>query len=122
MAVYEATPDSAATHAVVVIQEAFGVNRHIQSVTRRFADVGYHAVAPTLFHRAGSGFIDDYDNLDFNELIALFEGVTDDTILGDTDAAVGVLHAAGFADDHIGIVGFCFGGRATFLVAARREL
>ena len=122
MDVYEATPDGAATRAVVVIQEAFGVNRHIQSVVRRLADAGYHAVAPALFHRAGGGCIDDYDNLDFNEVIALFEGVTDDTVLGDVDGALTVLHDAGFTDDRIGTVGFCFGGRATFLVAARRSL
>jgi carboxymethylenebutenolidase len=122
MEVYEATPDGPATRAVVVIQEAFGVNRHIQSVVRRLADAGYHAVAPSLFHRAGGGCIDDYDNLDFNEVIALFEGVSDDTVLGDVDAALGVLHDAGFTDDHIGAVGFCFGGRATFLIGARRTL
>ncbi len=122
MDVYEAIPDAGATRGVVVIQEAFGINRHIQSVTRRFADAGYHAVAPALFHRAGGGFIDDYDNIDFSELIALFEGVTDDTILADVDAALGVLHDAGLTDEHIGVVGFCFGGRATFLVAARRAL
>jgi len=122
MDVYEATPDGAATRAVVVIQEAFGVNRHIQSVVRRLADAGYHAVAPALFHRAGGGCIDDYDNMDFNEVIALYEGVTDAAVLGDVDAALAVLHDAGFTDDRIGTVGFCFGGRATFLVAARRSL
>ena len=40
--------------AVIVIQEAFGVNDHIQDVTRRFAAAGYHAVAPAMFHRAGA--------------------------------------------------------------------
>ncbi len=122
MAVYAATPEGAATRGVVVIQEAFGINRHIESVTRRFADAGYHAVAPALFHRAGGGFIDDYDNIDYHELIALFEGVTDDTILADVDAALGVLHDAGLTDERIATVGFCFGGRATFLVSARRTL
>lgn len=122
MPVFEARPDGEARHAVVVIQEAFGVNQHIRDVTRRFATAGYHALAPTLFHRAGGGCIDDYDHLDFNELIALFEGVTDDTILGDVDATLELLHRAGFADPRIGIVGFCFGGRVSFLVAARRAL
>ena len=122
MDVYEATPDGAATRAIVVIQEAFGVNRHIEDVTRRFATLGYHAVAPALFHRAGGGTIDDYDNLDFAKLIALFEGVTDDTILADVDATFGLVTDAGFDAAHTGIIGFCFGGRVTFLVAARRSL
>jgi carboxymethylenebutenolidase len=122
MDVYEARPDGEATAAVVVIQEAFGVNQHIEDVTRRFATAGYHAVAPALFHRAGGGTIDDYDNLDVTKLFALFEGVTDDTALADVDAAVALLREAGFADRRIGVVGFCYGGRITFLVAARRRL
>jgi carboxymethylenebutenolidase len=107
---------------VVVIQEAFGVNRHIEDVTRRLAGAGYHAVAPALFHRAGGGTIDDYDHVDFNELLALFAGVTDDAVLTDVDAALGVVRDAGFTDRRTGVVGFCFGGRAAFLVSARRAL
>ena len=84
------------------------MNDHIQDVTRRFAAAGYHAVAPALFHRAGGGTA-DYG--DFASVIPLFEGVTDDGILTDVDAALEHLHAAGFADGAIGIVGFCFGGR-----------
>ncbi len=122
MDVYEATPDSTARRAIVVIQEAFGVNRHIEDVTRRFAALGYHAVAPALFHRAGGGTIDDYDNLDFTKLLALFEGVTDDAVLADVDATLGLVADAGFDAAHTGIIGFCFGGRVTFLVAARRGL
>ena len=122
MDVYEATPDGPARRAIVVIQEAFGVNRHIEDVTRRVAGLGYHAVAPALFHRAGGGTIDDYDNLDFTKLFALFEGVTDDTILADVDATLGLVTESGFDAAHTGIIGFCFGGRVTFLVAARRSL
>ena len=55
MDLYEATPASKPRGAVIVIQEAFGVNEHIQDVTRRFAAAGYRAVAPALFHRAGGG-------------------------------------------------------------------
>ncbi|HEY6316708.1 MAG TPA: dienelactone hydrolase family protein [Acidimicrobiia bacterium] len=122
MDVYEATPDGTARRAIVVIQEAFGVNRHIEDVTRRFAGLGYHAVAPALFHRAGGGTIDDYDNLDFTKLLALFEGVTDDAVLADVDATLGLVADAGFDTAHTGIIGFCFGGRVTFLVAARRAV
>jgi carboxymethylenebutenolidase len=122
MGVYEATPDGAARGAIVVVQEAFGVNEHIKDVTRRFAAEGYHAVAPAFFHRAGGGCIEDYDNMDFNEIIKLFTGLTDDTILADTDAALAHLHDAGFSDSQIGVVGFCFGGRVAFLVSLRRAL
>ena len=119
MDLYEATPDGDARGAVVVVQEAFGVNDHIKSVTRRAAEAGYHAVAPAMFHRAGGGTA---DYTDFAAVIPLFEGVTDDSILMDVDAAIGHLRSAGFGDDRIGIVGFCFGGRVTFLVAVRRAI
>jgi carboxymethylenebutenolidase len=119
MDLYEATPDDDATAAVIVIQEAFGVNDHIRDVTRRFADAGYRAIAPALFHRAGGGTA-PYD--DFDKVMPLFAGVTDDGILADVDAAIAYLHDEGFTDDHIGIVGFCMGGRVTFLTAVRRRL
>jgi carboxymethylenebutenolidase len=119
MDVYEAAPDAPARGAVVVVQEAFGVNDHIQDVTRRFAAAGYHAVAPALFHRAGGGTA-PYD--DFTKVMPLFEGVTDDSILADVDATLAHLESRGFDRAQIGIVGFCFGGRVTFLVAARRAL
>jgi carboxymethylenebutenolidase len=54
--------------------------------------------------------------------MALFDGVTDAGILSDVDAVLEHLHGAGFADPAIGTVGFCFGGRVTFLLAARRSL
>jgi carboxymethylenebutenolidase len=119
MAVFEAVPEGNARGAVIVIQEAFGVNEHIQDVARRFAEEGYHAVAPAIFHRAGGGTA-PYD--DFSKVMPLFEGLTDDGVLMDVDAVIDHLHEAGFSDGTIGIVGFCFGGRVTFLIAARRKI
>jgi carboxymethylenebutenolidase len=119
MDVYEAAPDGGARRAVIVIQEAFGVNDHIQDVTRRFADAGYHAIAPAMFHRAGGGTA-PYD--DFNQVLPLFEGLTDPGIVMDVDAARQHLNGAGFPDEAIGIVGFCMGGRVTFLVSLEMAL
>jgi len=119
MRVYEAVPDGA-SRAVVVVQEAFGVNAHIEDVTRRFGDAGYHAVAPDFFHRAGGGTA-EYG--DWDAVIKLFGSVTGDAeVLADVDAALDHLHASGFTDDHIAIVGFCFGGRVSFMVALERSL
>jgi carboxymethylenebutenolidase len=120
MRVYEAVPDTPPTAAVVVIQEAFGVNPHIEDVTRRFADAGYHAVAPDMFHRTGGGIV-DYG--DFGAVIPHFVGIGDDNaILADVDVTLDYLRGLGFADRRIGIVGFCFGGRVTFLTAVNRSL
>jgi carboxymethylenebutenolidase len=119
MPLYEARPDGDTRGAVVVIQEAFGVNAHIEDVTRRFADTGYHAVAPHLFHRSGGGTA-PYG--DFSKVLPLYEHLDDAGILVDVDATREHLHAAGWDDAQLGIVGFCFGGRVTFLVALRRRL
>lgn len=119
MRLYEAIPDGAPKGAIVVVMEAFGVNDHIEDVTRRAAAAGYHAVAPDFFHRAGGG-VAAYD--DFGTVMAKFQGMTDEGILVDVDAALDHLRAAGFADDKIGITGFCFGGRVTFLASVRRAL
>jgi carboxymethylenebutenolidase len=119
MRLYEATPDVDPEGAVIVIMEAFGVNDHIEDVTRRFAAAGFHAIAPDLFHRAGGG-VAAYD--DFGTVMEKFKSVSDDGILVDVDATIAHLRSAGFTDEQIGIVGFCFGGRVTFLTAARRKL
>jgi carboxymethylenebutenolidase len=119
MNVYEAAPEGEPKGAIVVVQEAFGVNDHIQDVTRRVATAGYVGVAPALFHRAGDVTV-SYD--DFAQIKPLFETVTDDGILVDVDATVAHLEAQGFDPPRIGVVGFCFGGRVAFLSAARRRL
>jgi carboxymethylenebutenolidase len=119
MSLYEARPEGDARGAVIVVQEAFGVNPHIEDVTVRFADGGYHAVAPHLFHRAGGGTA---PYTDFSKVIPLYEHLDDDGILVDVEAVLEHLHASGWEDPSVGTVGFCFGGRVTFLVALRRPL
>jgi carboxymethylenebutenolidase len=120
MRLYEARPDGQPRGGLVVIQEAFGVNEHIEDVTGRAAEAGYLAVAPDLFHRTGGGTV-PYGQ--FEKVIEKFQGITgDEAILVDVDAALDHLRAAGLADSQIGIVGFCFGGRVTFLVALRRAI
>jgi carboxymethylenebutenolidase len=118
MGLYEVRPDSP-KGAVVVIQEAFGVNDHIKDVTRRAAAAGYHAAAPEIFHRSGGGTA-PYG--DFAKVLPFYEPLNDDRVLMDVDAALEHLRGAGWADSQIGIVGFCFGGRVSFLVAVRRAI
>jgi carboxymethylenebutenolidase len=119
MRLYSCVPEDGAARAVIVIQEAGGVTDYIEDVTRRFADAGYHAVAPALFHRAGGGTA-AYG--DFEKVAQLFEGLTDPGIVMDVGAAVAHLHEQGFADESIGIVGFCMGGRVTFLASLELAL
>src|SRR3977135_1285268 len=95
MRAYEALPDGGADTAVIVIPEAFGLNGHIEDITERIAAAGRHAVGLDIFHRSGGGTA-PYD--DFEKVLPLFEGLTDDGLLDDVDAARAHLHEAGVAD------------------------
>ena len=108
--------DPSASRAIIVIQEAFGVNDHIREVTERFAQAGYYAVAPELFHRSGSPEV-DYDN--FPEAMAAMAELNADDITHDLDAASDFLSAIGFSPACTGIVGYCMGGTVTFFAATR---
>jgi carboxymethylenebutenolidase len=119
MPTYIASPGGDARGAIVVIQEAFGVNDHIESICDRLADAGYRAAAPHLFHRSGGGTA-PYD--DFSKVLPMFEGVDDSTFLTDVDAVLDLFGRDGFEGSRIGTVGFCMGGRVSFLIAVRRTI
>jgi carboxymethylenebutenolidase len=119
MPLYDAEPEGSAGAAVIVIQEAFGVNDHIEDVTRRFATEGYRAVAPHLFHRSGDPAL-GYD--DIQQVMPHMQAVTEAGLGHDLDATLSYLADAGFESNQVGIVGFCMGGTVAFLAAARYPL
>jgi carboxymethylenebutenolidase len=121
MPLYEVVPDGA-TRAMIVIQEGFGVNEYIQDVTQRVANEGYHAVAPHMFHRSGGGTVGYAEERTRDFILGAFGQLDDQKLLDDVDAAIAHLRKAGWKDEQIGIVGFCFGGRVVYLTALRREL
>jgi carboxymethylenebutenolidase len=104
---------------VVVIQEAFGVTEHIEDVTRRFADAGWAAVAPSLFHRQGAPAL-GYE--DFSAVMPLMKELTAEAIALDVDAAFAHLETLGYPTQRCAIVGFCMGGSVSFATAVRRKL
>ncbi len=109
-----ASGQSNAPRAVIVVQEAFGVNEHIRSVADRFADEGYFAVAPQLFHRDGSPEI-PYD--DFASAMPHMANLTKQGITNDLDATTNFLATLGFRAPNIAIVGYCMGGTVSFFAA-----
>lgn len=119
MAVYEARPDETPRTAVVVLQEAFGVNDHIEDVTRRFAEAGILAVAPALFHRSGSPRL-GYE--DFAQAAPHMGRLSSRGIEEDLEQTLEHLRRLGFKDRTVGVVGFCMGGTVSFVTAARRPL
>jgi carboxymethylenebutenolidase len=124
MPAYDATPAGAsadgALGGVVVCQEAFGVNDHIEDVTRRFAAAGYRALAPHLFHRTGDPDL-SYDNMP--AVLEHMQALRANTLLADIDGCLDHLQqSANLPADRVAVVGFCMGGSVAALVAARRRL
>jgi carboxymethylenebutenolidase len=107
---------------MLVFQEAFGVNAHIRDVAQRIAREGYVAVAPELFHRsAASGFEVRYD--DFPSAMAHMKVLTEQGLADDVRASYEWLRDSGHVTpDRIGSIGFCLGGRVSFLANATVSL
>lgn len=99
---------------VIVFQEAFGVNHHIRDLTARLAREGYFAAAPELFHRTGPGFETGYT--DFSVVVPHMKAVNAATLEADALATYGWMQTQGGCDGgRVGAIGFCLGGRATFV-------
>jgi carboxymethylenebutenolidase len=102
--------------AVLVIQEAFGLNDHIKDVARRVAAEGYVALAPDLFYRGGKGRTAGYNELP--KALELMGALKDDEIVKDVSSAIAHLERQPFVRrGRIGITGFCMGGRVSYLAA-----
>ena len=101
---------------ILVVQEIFGVHAHIADMCRRFAKAGYYAIAPELYFRQG----DPKGYTEIPKLIGeLVSKVPDAQVMGDLDACVAFAKGEGKADTaKLGITGFCWGGRITWLYAA----
>jgi carboxymethylenebutenolidase len=114
---YSAMPATGGPFPVVlVVQEIFGVHEHIKDVCRRFAKEGYCAVAPELYARQG-----DVSKLtDYREIFAqVVSKVPDAQVMSDLDAAVAWAAKSSQGDGaRVGVTGFCWGGRITWLYAA----
>ncbi|MCJ0764119.1 dienelactone hydrolase family protein [Variovorax terrae] len=101
---------------VLVVHEIFGVHEYIADTARRFAKAGYLAIAPELYARQG-------DPSQYNEMAKLMSEVVskvpDAQVMADLDGAVKWAGAHGGDLARVGITGFCWGGRITWLYAAQ---
>ena len=116
MPAYRAAPEGKKNAPVVlVVSEIFGVHEHIADVARRFAKLGYMAIAPELFVRQG-------DAESYGEIAKLLSEVVDKVpdaqVMQDLDATVAWAKAQGADTTRLGITGFCWGGRMTWLYCA----
>ena len=110
-----ARPASPAPHrAILLFQDALGVNVSLREVADDFAREGFVAVAPELFHRFAPGFEDTV--LDMARLMPLIRKLTIEGMLADIRAAHRWVTAQSDVDpDRVAAMGFCMGGRATYL-------
>ncbi|MCK9925701.1 dienelactone hydrolase family protein [Frankia sp. Mgl5] len=114
-----AEPRWTARGGVLVVHEVFGLTDHVTDVCRRFADAGWRAVAPDLYHRLGSPV---FDYTDSAAAVSLRGRLSGDDILDDLDSGLMVLAESGTAVDRCAVVGFCMGGGIAFHAAVRRPL
>lgn len=118
MPVYEAVPDGPARGAVLVLQDIFGVSPYLEDVCRRLAALGWHALAPSLYHRTGASAIA------FDAMADGFphsKAMTATGILADADACFARFAGAGIDVDHTAVTGFCMGGTLTWFLAVERR-
>jgi carboxymethylenebutenolidase len=110
---YVARPKAAGRFpAVIVASEIFGVHDYIKDVCRRLAKLGFVAVAPAFFVRAG----DPAPLSDMNEVMKIVRQAPDPQVMGDVGATLAWLSGRPFVDSSkIAITGFCYGGGVTWL-------
>jgi|SRR5579859_3446822 len=123
MTAFVVHPDGPPKAGILVFQEAFGVNNHIQNIARRLAGEGYLAVAPELFHRTlpSGGTLPYPTNNDFSAIMPHINAITREGALADFQAAYDWLKGE-IKSDAIGCIGFCMGGSCSFTANSRFPL
>lgn len=114
---YVARPTGTPGAGLVVVQEAFGVNGHIRSVTDSYAEDGFLSIAPAMFDRIQGGVELRYEGEDRQKGIALARQVNLDAAVKDVAAALQYLRDQGMRKT--AVIGYCFGGTMAWLVATR---
>ena len=113
-----AEPAGTPRGAVVVVQEIFGVNPHVRRVAEQYAAGGYLAIAPAMFDRYERDLSLGYDAEGLQRGVAHMMKTTSEATLADLGAAIDAVRSAG----RVGMVGYCWGGRATYLAACRTDI
>ena len=115
---YRAQPVGAGPYpTLLVVEEIFGVHEHIKDMCRRFAKLGYLAIAPELYSRVGNVVA----MTDIKEVMATVNKAPDATVLSDLDATVAWAAKNRGNVRRLGITGFCRGGRTVWMYAAHNH-
>jgi carboxymethylenebutenolidase len=114
---YVALPAGQPIAGLVIIQEIFGVNRHIRSIADGYAKDGFLAVAPALFDRVERGVELPYDGPEAQKGMAILQKLDNVEALEDVDAALQYVRQQ--TGKKSGVIGYCLGGLLAWLSATR---
>ena len=118
LSAYVVRPEGTPRGAIVVVQEIFGVNSHVRRVVEQYAAEGYVAIAPAMFDRFEKDVDLGYDAKGIEQGVAFMMRTTNTSTLADLDAAITTVSHAG----RVGMVGYCWGGRSTYLAACHANI
>ena len=102
--------------SIVLVHHLPGWDELYREIARRFAHQGYAVCSPDLFSRFGQGTPDDIASAARGQ-----GGVSDDSVLADTEGAAAFLNSLPYTNGKVGIIGSCSGGRHSVMVACRSE-
>jgi carboxymethylenebutenolidase len=114
---YIARPEGEPIAGLVVIQEIFGVNRHIRAVADSYAKDGFLVAAPALFDRFEKNVQLAYAGEDMKKAYELYQKLDPATALQDVAAALDYVKAQ--TGKKVGTIGYCYGGLLSWLSATR---
>jgi len=116
LSAYLSSPPGRPRGGIVVLQEIFGVTRHIRAVTDTYAAAGFECIAPAMFDRVERHVDVPYDDVARGK--DYVSRLRDDQVTLDVQAAADRVRSAG----KVGIVGYCWGGTVAYLAAARNNV
>jgi carboxymethylenebutenolidase len=119
MPAYRSAPFAVVRGGIVVIQEAFGITRHIEEIVERLAEAGHMALAPALFHRVNSPVF-EYDDIDSAR--QAMSSLTPEGLDMDISSVLALFRAEGLPPRRCAVIGFCMGGSVALAAAAARPL
>ncbi|HKP10591.1 MAG TPA: dienelactone hydrolase family protein [Blastocatellia bacterium] len=121
-AAYLALPASGKGPGIVLIQEIFGVNDVMRDIADRYAELGFVVLCPDLFWRQQPGIVlTDQTDAEWARAFELYKGLDEAKAVDDAAATMNALRAHAACTGKVGAVGFCLGGKLSYLLAARYD-
>jgi carboxymethylenebutenolidase len=118
---YLALPPGGRGPGLVIAQEIFGVNKPMRDIADAFAARGYVVLVPDLFWRLEPNVELGYTPEDWQKALGYFQRFNVDTGVDDIQTAITTLREQAFVSTHVGVMGFCLGGKLAYLSACRTD-